>query len=59
VLVGGPMPDLTGLPKKLLLPLLLRRDIEVSILGSGFVAKQDPPPGTTVEQGMRLILELK
>jgi cell division protein FtsI (penicillin-binding protein 3) len=59
VQVGSPMPDLTGMPKKLLLPLLLRRDISVTINGSGFVATQDPAPGTRVEQGMRIVLGLK
>ena len=59
VLVGSPMPDLKGTAKKLLLPLLLRQDISVSITGSGFVAVQDPPPGTIVREGMRVVLELQ
>jgi len=42
------MPDLTGTPKKLLLPLLLRQDISVTLKGSGFVVHQEPPPGTKV-----------
>ena len=53
------MPDLTGTPKKLLLPLLLREDLSVTIRGSGFVVKQDPPPGTRIEKGARILLELK
>ncbi len=57
--IAGVMPDLTGTPKKLLLPLLLRDDISVSIHGSGYVAAQDPPPGTRIEKGMRITLELK
>jgi cell division protein FtsI (penicillin-binding protein 3) len=56
---GSVMPDLRGTPKKLLLPLLLRQDIEVSIHGSGYVASQDPPPGTRVQPGMKIDLELK
>jgi cell division protein FtsI (penicillin-binding protein 3) len=59
IVVGSAMPDLTGTPKKLLLPLLLRRDISVTINGSGLVARQEPAPGTTVQQGMSVILELK
>jgi cell division protein FtsI (penicillin-binding protein 3) len=53
------MPDLQGTPKKLLLPLLLRRDVDVTINGSGFVSKQDPAPGTQVTAGMKIVLELK
>jgi cell division protein FtsI (penicillin-binding protein 3) len=53
------MPDLTGVPKKLLLPLLLRTDISVTINGSGYVASQDPPAGTRIEKGMTILLELR
>ncbi len=53
------MPDLRGTPKKLLLPLLLRQDVVVSIHGSGYVASQDPAPGTPVHAGMKIGLELK
>jgi cell division protein FtsI (penicillin-binding protein 3) len=59
VSIGAVMPDLTGTPKKLLLPLLLRQDLSVSISGSGFVTKQDPPPGTKIESGMKITLELQ
>jgi beta-lactam-binding protein with PASTA domain len=44
---------------KLLLPLLLRKDISVTIKGSGFVAKQDPPAGTQIVNGMKIVLELR
>jgi cell division protein FtsI (penicillin-binding protein 3) len=57
--IGPVMPDLTGTPMKLLLPLLLRKDISVTIKGSGFVAKQDPPPGTQIANGTRIVLELR
>jgi cell division protein FtsI (penicillin-binding protein 3) len=57
--IGQVMPDLTGIPKKLLLPLLLRQDIAVEIRGSGFVVSQDPAPGTPIASGMRIVLELK
>jgi cell division protein FtsI (penicillin-binding protein 3) len=57
--ISAVMPDLTGTPMKLLLPLLLRRDISVTIRGSGFVAKQDPLPGTPIESGMKIVLELQ
>jgi cell division protein FtsI (penicillin-binding protein 3) len=57
--IGSTMPDLIGTPKKLLLPLLLRKDLVVSINGSGFVVKQDPPAGTRFQNGMKITLELK
>jgi cell division protein FtsI (penicillin-binding protein 3) len=57
--ISSVMPDLLGTPKRLLLPLLLRKDISVSISGSGFVVKQDPQPGTPVQSGIRITLELK
>jgi cell division protein FtsI (penicillin-binding protein 3) len=57
--IGTAMPDLHGMPKKLLLPLLLRQDIGVTISGSGFVSVQDPPPGTRIQEGMKITLELQ
>ena len=57
--IGAVMPDLLGTPKKLLLPLLVRGDLSVTIRGSGFVVKQDPPPGARVENGAKILLELK
>jgi cell division protein FtsI (penicillin-binding protein 3) len=59
VQIGAVMPDLTGAPKKLLLPLLLRQDLSVTIRGSGFVVRQTPPPGTRIEKGAAILLELK
>jgi len=56
---GSPMPDLRGTPKKLLLPLLLRRDLAVTINGSGFVFSQNPPAGTRIQDGMKIDLELR
>jgi len=57
--IGSAMPDLRGTPKKLLLPLLLRRDLAVTINGSGFVFRQDPPAGTRLQDGMKIDLELR
>jgi cell division protein FtsI (penicillin-binding protein 3) len=57
--IGAVMPDLTGTPMKLLLPLLLRKDISVTIRGGGFVTTQDPLPGTPIASGMKIVLELQ
>jgi cell division protein FtsI (penicillin-binding protein 3) len=57
--ISSVMPDLLGMPKRLLLSLLLRTDISVSIRGSGFVVKQDPQPGAQIHGGMKITLELK
>ncbi len=52
----GVVPNYTGLPKRLLLPLMERDDLEVVLLGSGWVVDQEPIPGTPFEPGMRLTL---
>jgi cell division protein FtsI (penicillin-binding protein 3) len=57
--IGHIMPDLTGIPKKLLLPLLLRTDLNVTINGTGFVAHQNPAPGTKIDSGSTIVLELR
>lgn len=57
--IGDVMPDLSGTPKRLLLPLLARDDLQVVLRGSGTVVRQDPPPGTAVTPGMRIVLELE
>ncbi|MCX7786224.1 MAG: penicillin-binding transpeptidase domain-containing protein [Spirochaetes bacterium] len=53
------VPDFTGLPKKVLLPLLSRKDVKVILRGSGWVYRQTPPPGTPIKTGMEIILELR
>ncbi len=59
VQVGETMPDLRGTPKRLLLPLLAREDLEVILEGEGYVVSQEPLPGTPVSPGtkIRLVLE--
>ncbi|MBL8968312.1 MAG: PASTA domain-containing protein, partial [Spirochaetaceae bacterium] len=57
--VGDTMPDLRGLPKRLLLPLLERRDLKVRIAGEGYVRRQKPEPGAPVPAGTEIILELE
>jgi cell division protein FtsI (penicillin-binding protein 3) len=57
--IGATMPDLTGTPKRLLMPLLTRKDIYVTIEGDGYVVSQSPAPGSFVTQGTRISLVLK
>ncbi|MFZ4616528.1 MAG: penicillin-binding protein [Rectinemataceae bacterium] len=59
VALGSTMPDLIGTPKKLLLGLLSRDDLRVTIEGDGYVVRQAPEPGSPVESGMEIMLELK
>jgi len=53
------VPDFFGISKRLLIPLLLRDDVNVEIRGDGWVRRQIPPAGTPVIEGMNIILELE
>ncbi|WP_024465470.1 penicillin-binding transpeptidase domain-containing protein [Treponema pedis] len=53
------MPDLIGVPKKLLLDLVLQTRYNVKINGDGYVVSQDPPAGTPLKKGMKIELNLK
>jgi len=57
--VEGQVPNFTGLAKRVLLPLLLRDDINVEIRGDGWVRRQTPSAGTPVTDGMTIVLELE
>jgi len=57
--LGEVLHDLTGYSKRMLLPYLERDDINWTIDGEGWVVFQFPPPGTTIESGMSIYLELK
>lgn len=59
VKLGAIMPDLTGVPKRMLTPLLERSDLKVRIDGDGYVIWQSPEPGTPVEKGMSVELRLE
>jgi cell division protein FtsI (penicillin-binding protein 3) len=59
IAIGDTMPDLTGVPKRLLMPLLSRKDIAVSISGEGYVASQSPAAGSPVPPGTQVKLELR
>ncbi len=59
VRLGSVMPDLTGVPKRMLSPLVERTDLRVYIQGDGYVTDQQPPPGTPIEKGMTIELTLE
>ena len=59
VTVGDTMPDLTGKPKRLLMPLLARKDLRVRMNGEGYVVSQSPAPGAAVTPGTELVLEFR
>jgi cell division protein FtsI (penicillin-binding protein 3) len=56
--LGEELHDLTGYSKRMLLPYLEREDISWTIDGEGWVVFQFPPPGTPIESGMSIYLEL-
>jgi cell division protein FtsI (penicillin-binding protein 3) len=47
-LVAGTMPDLRGLSARQALSLAATAGLEPSLYGSGFVARQSPPPGAAL-----------
>ena len=53
------MPDLTGLSKRALLPLLLDDNLRFELNGNGWVKRQSPPPGTRLEPGAVIVLDLE
>ncbi len=57
--IGAVMPDLTGFSKRQLLPLLLRTDLDVRLEGDGYVTAQTPLPGSTIQSGARIVLQLE
>ena len=59
IAIGDTMPDLTGVPKRLLMPLLARKDISVTMRGEGYVVSQSPAPGAPVKPGSVLVLEFR
>jgi len=57
VSIGAVVPDLIGTPKRALLSLFERDDLEIVFIGEGYVVRQRPSPGTPVRDGLRLVLE--
>ncbi len=57
--IAETVPDFAGLPKRSLLPLLELEDIDVRIDGFGWVVRQRPAPGTLIQPGTTIYLELE
>ena len=57
--VGSEMPELLGMPKRLLLPLFQKGEFDVRLKGEGYVVAQYPPPGTALKPGMVIELYLE
>ena len=57
--VNETVPDFKGVAKRLLLPLLLRDDLDMQIYGDGWVVRQSPAPGTPITPETVIILELE
>jgi cell division protein FtsI (penicillin-binding protein 3) len=53
------VPNLVGLPKRSLLPLIDADGLEVVINGSGWVVDQDPPAGSPLRRGMTITVDLE
>lgn len=46
--LDGELPNLVGLPKRRLLPLLADGGLKVALHGSGYVTRQEPAPGAAL-----------
>lgn len=57
--IDGTMPDLTGLSKREILPLFEIDGVSITIRGEGWVVRQSPSPGTPIEPGMKITVELE
>jgi cell division protein FtsI (penicillin-binding protein 3) len=57
--VDSEMPDLLGMPKRLLLPLFQQGDFDLRMKGEGYVVAQNPAPGTPLKPGMIIELYLE
>jgi len=57
--IGNVMPDLHGISKRMLTPLLDKTDIQVLLSGNGYVIRQTPAPGTPLQPGMVIELVLE
>ena len=56
LIIGEVIPDFTGKSKRSLLPLFTDDRFRIQMTGEGWVASQNPPAGTAVEDNMELSL---
>jgi cell division protein FtsI (penicillin-binding protein 3) len=56
---GDTLPDLRGLSKRALLPLLAKPGLRVELKGEGWVIRQTPAPGTPLTEGTVVTVELQ
>lgn len=59
LVVGDTLPDLHGLSKRALLPLLAKPGLTVELKGEGWVVRQTPAPGTPLTEGTVVTVELQ
>ena len=59
LVVGDTMPDLRGLSKRSLLPLLNKPGLRVDIRGEGWAVRQTPAPGAALTEGTTVTVELE
>ncbi len=59
LVVGDTVPNLIGLSKRSLLPLLNKPRLRVDIQGDGWVVKQSPAAGTPITDGMTVTVSLQ
>lgn len=57
--IGDTLPNLIGVPKKDLVKLLQRKDLNVQIKGEGYVKVQIPSAGTPITENMTIELYLE
>ncbi len=57
--IGETMRSFIGYSKREIMPLLMRDDLRVEILGDGWVVRQSPEAGTSLNPGDLIILELE
>jgi cell division protein FtsI (penicillin-binding protein 3) len=57
--VEGKVPNFIGYSKRQLLPFLLQDDLHLEMRGDGWVKRQTPAPGTTLNSDTTIILELE